>query len=98
MPTIFGEKTRHEAFWHPRRVQERLEIAERYLREAKKNFGAIGLRFQPLIRVYANNRQAWRVFRGEAIILTIDEPVDVWDLWLDLKRFLRAWRPMRRRT
>jgi hypothetical protein len=34
---------------------------------------------------------------GHALTVRLDEAIDVFDLWRDLKRFIRGWRPMRRR-
>jgi hypothetical protein len=89
------------AFWNPERVKARLDTAERYLRDARRTYGSVGVRFQPMIRVYRVSEgvsSVWRNLRGESFIVELDEPVDVWSQWEDLKRFLRAWRPMRRRT
>jgi hypothetical protein len=85
-------------FWTPERIQERLHAAEAYLREARKNHGAIRTRWQAQVQVTKPNSGSWRAVRGESLIVTFPEVVDFWDCWRDLKRWLTLWRPARRRT
>ena len=83
---------------NPERIRLKRAEAEKRLRQARSTFGRIVLRCQPYIKLKPRATDAFQCLVGEALMISVDEAIDVWDLLADTVRFWRAWRPNRRRT
>jgi hypothetical protein len=86
------------AYHTPANRMKRHAENRRRLLFARNYFGKVQLRVVPQVRLAPDRPDQYGSLLGEALMLTFDEPVDVMDCWQDLKRFLRCWRPLRRRT
>src|SRR5690242_19211822 len=91
---------KHQPGQH-RRPQDRSgarRIAAERLRHAKITMGAIRMRLQPMIHAGAGQGGEWAWLTGVRAFVTVDEAIDVEDLWAETLRFWQHWRPARRRT
>ncbi len=84
--------------WSPEKIRATRVEAEIRLRRARKAFDRIDLRMQPYVRAGQNNRGLFACLVGEALIISVDEAIDVWELLRDTRRFWQSWRPLRRRS
>lgn len=85
---------------NPEYIRESFRLNEERLRLGRRAWGHVKVRLHPQIRipVEGDTSPLWVGYRGHAILVNVDEPVDLEDLMLDLRKFLTAWRPMRRRA
>lgn len=72
--------------------------ADKRLRAVRIDRGSVTLRLQPYVRTPRRHVTPYTCLVGQAVTVTVDEPVDVWELWAETARFWRTWRPARRRT
>jgi len=89
--------TRAAYYSSARRLERNATNAAR-LRAARNHFGAVLLRVVPQVRLAPDRPDQYGALLGEAVTVRFDEAIDVMDFWRDVLRFMRAWRPMRRRT
>ena len=90
-----SDRTKAQAALHtPAKLRARRIEAEKRLRGARAKYGKLTIRCQPYIKVDGT----FKCLVGEALYVTVDEAVDVWELLADTVRFWRCWRSQRRRT
>ena len=86
------------AYDERRRRQAGPEV-DRRLRAGRSLFGCLYLRLFPQIRSIKTSRGAsYQALPGRALLLLLDEAIDVEDLLRDTARFWQLWRAGRRRT
>jgi hypothetical protein len=86
------------AYFTPAKRMARQATNDRRLRAARNYFSAVPLRLVPQVRMCPEQPHQYGALQGRAIMITVDEAIDVWELLSDTLRFWRSWRPMRRRT
>jgi hypothetical protein len=65
---------------------------------APRGTTAVALRIVPQVRLAPDKPHQYGALLGHALTVRLEQAIDVFDLWRDLKRFTRSWRPMRRRA
>jgi len=76
---------------------ERLGENHRRLRLTRNVYGHIPIRVMVQVPLRPGHAY-WGSLLGETLRIQLPEAVDVWQLWADVKRFIRAWRPNRIRS